>query len=137
MTDKVKQIIAALRAGCAEECSCADCPLLEWCHTDEVLLNKDAADLIESLAAELEQVKQERDGLNIMLAQAQSMLETRTRERDAALEDLRDACLCRTCAHEAYCAGSIDGCEGCRKRRGCPCRAGRPDCNWQWRGVEV
>ena len=58
-------------------------------------------------------------------------------EKDVALEDLRDACLCRTCAHEAYCAGSIDGCEGCRKRRGCPCRAGRPDCNWQWRGVEV
>lgn len=41
--------------------------------------------LIESLSAQLEQVEKERDGLNIMLAQAQAMLETRTKERDAAL----------------------------------------------------
>lgn len=48
--------------------------------------------IIESLAAELEQVKQERDGLNILLGQAQSMLETRTRERDAAVKDVKSLC---------------------------------------------
>lgn len=58
-----------------------------------------AADLIDFLAAELEQVKQERDGLNIMLGQAQSMLETRTRERDAAIEDMQKSALylCQVC----------------------------------------
>lgn len=59
---------------------------------------KETADLIESLAAELEQVKRERDGLNILLAQAQSMLETRTRERDAAVQDLNMSCPCEVCA---------------------------------------
>lgn len=81
-----------------------------------------AADLIESLAAELEQVKQERDGLNILLGQAQSMLETRTRERDAAVEDLRTkAYYCETCAH--YTPGYF--CSGCRNKS-----------NWQWRGAK-
>lgn len=44
--------------------------------------------LIESLSAQLEQVEMERDGLNILLAQAQAMLETRTKERDAAVNEL-------------------------------------------------
>lgn len=61
MIEKAKMIVAALRTDCAEQSACADCPLRAWCRTDEVLLNKDTADLIESLAAELEQVKRERD----------------------------------------------------------------------------
>ena len=52
----------------------------------------EAADLIESLAAELEQVK---------------------RERDAAVEDLRTkAYYCETCAH--YTPGYF--CSGCRNK---------------------
>lgn len=88
------------------------------------------ADLIESLCAELEQVKQERDGLNILLGQAQSMLETRTRERDAAVEDLRkvcqatEVCFCCKSHNTNYTEYVSNDCMDCIRH-----------CNWQWRGV--
>lgn len=86
-----------------------------------------AADLIESLSEQLEQVTNERDGLNILLAQAQAMLETRTKERDAAAEIL---------------AGN---CDACNKEHCKDCRwfddMTRQDRtlkdNWKWCGVEV
>lgn len=75
--------------------------------------------LIESLSTQLEQVENERDGLNIMLAQAQAMLETRTKQRDAAIADLklvvsggermRKQMVCPKCKHEfTYDNGDID-----------------------------
>lgn len=78
------------------------CPAYNVCPTGTAGWNNEcmfetAADLIESLSAELEHVTQERDGLNILLGQAQSMLETRTRERDAAVQDLNACCPCEVC----------------------------------------
>lgn len=90
MIDEVKRVVETLRYCEETGARCGECPSgknergIPNCHS---LGN--IADLIESLAAELEQVKQERDGLNILLVQAQSMLETRTRERDAAIKDLQ------------------------------------------------
>lgn len=86
MTDDVKWIVEELRK-----------PV--WGEAVRVVNDRlrTAALMIESLAAELEQVKQERDGLNILLVQAQSMLETRTRERDAAVGDLNMCCPCEAC----------------------------------------
>lgn len=86
------------------------------------------------LAAELEQVKQERDGLSIMLTAAQSASETYKRERDAAVEDLRGACA--FCAHVRDCL--VTGCsedmgEACKQ---CPCETCIHDSNWQWRGAK-
>lgn len=83
--------------------------------------------LIESLSAQLEQVEKERDGLNIMLAQAQAMLETRTKERDAAVKDLYFAesaggYFCGICKHGKP--------EDCDKRK-----LEHEEC-WQWRGVQ-
>lgn len=78
---------------------------------------------------QLEYVNNERDGLNIMLAQAQAMLETRTKERDAAVEDLRKVC---RAVSVCFCCKSRDAeyvsndCMDCVN-----------SCNWQWRGVEV
>jgi len=94
--------------------------------------------LIESLSAQLEQVEKERDGLNIMLAQAQAMLETRTKERDAAIADLREADLI-DCMHcKAYNTNIIPcqcDCENC-KIVNCACKTCVRNSNWQWRGVQ-
>lgn len=87
----------------------------------EKMRNLEAADLIESLAAELEQVK---------------------RERDAAVEDLRDADRidCEHCASyddaatEERCGGADYLCDKCT-RTDCPCRTCRDCSNWTWRGV--
>jgi len=92
----------------------------------ECTLSRDSAmsliDEIESLSTQLDQVTRERDGLNIMLTQAQAMLETRTKERDAAVNIMAENPRCETCKH--YTPGYF--CVGCR----------RGD-KWQWRGVEV
>ena len=61
MTEKAKRIVAALRVVCDER-SCEGCPCSDWCHKRKVnCLDDDAADLIESLSAQLEQVTRERD----------------------------------------------------------------------------
>lgn len=88
-----------------------------------------AALMIESLAAELEQVKQERDGLNILLVQVQAMLETRTHERDAAVQDLTNYCQhCWTCFFEPKDINE-EPCKSCEDIRKPFVRK-----NWQWRG---
>ena len=69
----------------------------------------EAADLIESLSAQLEQV---------------------TRERDVAVEALRDTACCSDCKNYAT---QMDS-EPCKTCLMCPSQS-KP--NWQWRGVEV
>jgi len=78
MTDKVERIVDALRVICSEY-ECCECPSDAWCHNKGQCLDWDAADLIESLSAELEQVK---------------------RERDAAVKDLRTNKSCCTCIND-------------------------------------
>lgn len=117
MTDDAKRLINAIRAVCAEQGDCDNCPKRDYCYYGgDYALRNNAADLIESLAAELEQVKQERDGLNILLAQAQSMLETRTRERDAAVEDIPRAC--------GYCKHYEEYTNQCTNSLPCACVSG-------------
>lgn len=117
MTDEANLIVNTLRE-CAVATPCSKCVL--FCGSDECFFTA-TAKVIESLAAELEQVKQERDGLNILLGQAQSMLETRTRERDTAIAIIAGTPSCETCAH--YTPGYF--CPGCRNKS-----------NWQFCGVK-
>ena len=87
MTDNAKKIVDALRAVCNEQDYCPDCAANEWCHGNATKpLDDDAADMIEALSAELEQVKQERDGLSIMLTSAESAFETVKRELESFME---------------------------------------------------
>lgn len=75
MTDEAKRCVEALRVRCRERDSCDGCAKDDYCHYhgDEAL-HDFAAYLIESLAAEMEQ--------------AQSMLYTRTHERDGLQMEL-------------------------------------------------
>lgn len=133
MIDEAKKFVEALRAKCSEQGDCNSCAKSDYCYYGgDYAMRNEAADLIESLAAELEQVKQERDGLSIMLTQAQTMLETRTRERDAAVEGLRG--ICYACKNDT---------PGKLYRESPVCLACMHnmddedlDDNWQWRGVK-
>ena len=94
----------------------------------EKMRNLEAADLIEALAAELEQVKQERDGLSIMLTATQSAAETYKRERDTAVADVAKLKRCEHCiGYEEFLKidGNIERCNACEERS-----------HWQWRGVK-
>lgn len=55
MIEEAKLIVAALRTSCEENGSCPDCPVNYWCHAKNGdRLEEAAADLIESLSAQLE-----------------------------------------------------------------------------------
>lgn len=124
MTEEAKLIVDTLRYCEESGARCGNCPSghdergIPNCHSQSVI-----ADLIESLSAQLEQVEKERDGLNIMLAQAQAMLKTRTKERDAAIRDMTLVGICETCRHHNNSATSK--CIACLSWYS----------NWQWRGV--
>lgn len=111
MTEEAKRTVEHLREN-AEFQWCSDCYVGDECggayHSNCHFLR--IADLIESLSAELEQVKQ---------------------ERDAAVKDLRTFTEpCRACVH----VGSNDICHEC----GFELIEGHhiTRTNWQWRGVK-
>lgn len=89
----------------------------DWMWLDDIC--KQAADLIESLSAELEQVKAERDTAVKQL-----------KEVDA------EGLYCSHCKHDALCEGPILlGCGSC-ERESCPCHTCEDSSNWQWCGVQ-
>ena len=119
MTKEAKRIVAALRVVCDER-SCEDCPCYDWCHMRKVnCLDDAAANMIESLSAQLEQV---------------------TRERDAAIRQQLEAYknnpfACNFCKHDEVCDGRLLACGDCDMD--CPCNTCIDHDKWQWRGVEV
>ena len=65
MNEMAMRIVNALRVECGER-ACTACPCDDWCSGREVnCLDNDAADLIESLSAQLDQVTRERDAAEI------------------------------------------------------------------------
>lgn len=109
MTDEAKKIVDALRCNCDEESKCDICEY----HTNGgcygMLLDANAANMIERLFAELEKTKQ---------------------ERDAAVNDISRAC--RYCKHfkqDVECC-DIPGC--CNNP---DWNIGGINSGWEWRGV--
>lgn len=108
MTEKTMRLIKAMRTRCAEQSDCNNCPKYDYCRIDgDQVMRNEAADLIESLAAELEQV---------------------TRERDVAVERLAEFAPCSECAHhrnnDGNCSGELY------------CKSHNTGFTWQWRGVK-
>lgn len=120
MTDEANTCVEILKKAARFGVSdCQYCPAYIVCPTGTAGWNNEcmletAADLIESLSAELEQVMH---------------------ERDAAVEDLKGTCT--SCIN--YCASLLPyGCQGdmreeCEK---CPCTTCERGSNWQWRGAK-
>ena len=118
MTDEMKQFVEELRE-----------PV--WGESVRVVNDRlrTAALMIEFLSASREQVKQERDGLNIMLTSATSAAETYKRERDALLRELKARFGCEMCTHQAP--------KGFDDYISNDCMDCINFCNWQWRGAKV
>lgn len=123
MTDEAKRFLNLKEdAQALREIEWTDCAMNPRVCT--TMMHK-AADLIESLAAELEHAG---------------------RERDALLRDLRDAdqCGCEHCKHYKHCLAeeAEDAyedydyvCSACG-RDDCPCKTCAGCSNWEWRGAE-
>ena len=115
MTEEANVCLDTLRkaAHIGSSFDCHDCPAYTACPTGTAGWNNEcifdtAADLIESLSADLEQVK---------------------RERDAAVEALQDSVLCEECEHYEK-SMQEEPCNACMKSPYCF----KP--NWRWRGVK-
>lgn len=114
MTDEAKRCVEHLRNN-AEFQWCSDCYVSDGCgdayKADCYFLR--IANLIESLAAELEQVKQERDESNRILAQVRAALESRIVERDQ--REIVKSCDNCTQAEQFWNPnGNIEYCRDCR-----------------------
>ena len=129
MTDEAKKIMED--AQTLREIMLDDC--IDFPHVVHTMCHK-AADLIESLGAELEQVKQERDEawkvVESVSKQNELMggaLEHIKRERDAAITDMKDIAdnyvVCMHCEKRQDESGA---CDRWHDQIGC----------WEWRGVK-
>lgn len=96
-------------------------------EADPCAVMHSAIGVIESLTAELEQVKQELDGLTFMLTAAESAAETYKRERDAAIADIPRAC--------GYCKHHVESTHQYTNSLPCAHVSG-VNTRWQWRGTK-
>lgn len=122
MTEAANQCVEALRWSHYHD-DCTDendtCPVKDEClRCDSVLCNvRIAADLIESLSAQLEQV---------------------TRERDAAIRDIDEAAPCFACIRFERNGGDCIGAHVCIDDILQDALGGKyADYYWQWRGAEA
>ena len=102
--------------------------------------NKGLLEKIGRLERELDEVRQERDGLSILLTSAESAFETMKRERDAAMAQLKEVDVnsyfeCAHCKHEELCDSPVWPCNDCDDEE-CPCHTCSEGSKWQWRGVQ-
>lgn len=128
MTEEAKNIVEALRMCGVSAFRCEDCPVHIPAQSCENDLN--AADLIESLYAELDEAQQENAGLSIMLMSAQSASETWKQMAEAIQRDFGEFSA-RINAGE-----DLMGCEYCKKNYaegGCSCNCLN---DFEWRGVQ-
>ena len=115
MTDEIKLTIDTLRYCEESGARCGECPSgvdekgIPRCHSQAHI-----ADLIESLASELEQVKL---------------------ERDEALEHVKVLGACAYCRHDSFCKSTIPDCMNC-KDESCPCYTCGHQSKWQWCGAK-
>ena len=128
MTDK--EIIQALR--CGEDANGTPRPE----PSDEEIVCYDplklaAADLIERLTAENEDLRKEIEWKDMVIVLAQRERAKAEAGRDAALADLADARSCKTCKY----ACDTRDCSSCKSKT-CKCRECHLDKNaWEWRGL--
>lgn len=118
MTDKAKKFVEALRTKCAEQGDCNSCAKSDYCYYGgDYAMRSEAADLIESLAAELEQVK---------------------RERDAAVNDITESAPCFACKNFRRNGGECKGAKSCLWAM-IECEEFDEEytgMSWEWRGVK-
>ena len=106
----------------------------------------DAVALIDKLLESKKQLERERDEarndldtLNYATTELHSAYDAMERERDAAVEQLKevdrgDLFRCSHCIHDELCNDGLTSCIDCDKD--CSCHTCKNGSNWQWRGVQ-
>ena len=107
-----------------------------WTSCDVDKVGMDAADLIERLTADNEELRKEIEWKDMVIALAQRKQAEAEAERDALLEIAKKGKDCETCKNRAVCVKPgtdvAHWCDRCEEK--CRCYGCGGD-NWEWRGV--
>ena len=127
-----EEIVKALREDCktcSESLICENGTNLAGLYC----ANKDAADLIERVTADVADLRKELEWKDMVIVLAQREQAKAEAERDAAIADLKISSGCTSCKY--HCSDTIF-CRDCTKKQNCKCIScslGLP--NWEWRGL--
>ena len=121
----------------AEDC-CSACPYWDDCNAEDAMvqLAADALALIQQLESKFECSTMTIDGLTATLLKCNAIIEQLQAERDALLNDLREADMieCEHCKHyrinDPECSCECGTCIN-----PCPCNECYHNNLWAWRGI--
>ena len=130
-----KEIAKALRC-CQFGEPCDRCTVVRDQNCVDVM-HKCAADLIERLTAENEELRKEIEWKDMVIALAQREQAKAEAERDALIEQIKERHDCLDCKHNDFC--EFDGaiffdCMNCVKKN-CTCAGCYDYSRWEWRGL--
>ena len=133
MTDK--EIVQALRC-CKFGVPCEKCPVVgnKDCFEE---VNTAAAELIERLTAENEELRKEIEWKDMIISLAQRKQAKAEAERDALTEQIKKRHDCMDCKHNDFCdfdSYTVLDCMNC-VQEGCPCTGCFDSSSWEWRGL--
>ena len=133
MTDK--EIVQALRC-CKFGVPCEKCPVVgkKDCFEE---VNTAAAELIERMTAENEELRKEIEWKDMIISLAQRKQAKAEAERDALTEQIKERHDCRDCKHNDFCdfdSYTVLDCMNC-VQEGCPCAGCFDSSRWEWRGL--
>ena len=130
-----QEIVQALRC-CKLGDPCEKCPVVgkKDCFEE---VNTAAAELIERLTAENEELRKEIEWKDMIISLAQRKQAKAEAERDALTEQIKERHDCRDCKHNDFCdfdSYTVLDCMNC-VQEGCPCTGCFDSSSWEWRGL--
>ena len=129
------EIIQALRC-CKLGVPCEKCPVVgnKDCFEE---VNTAAAELIERLTAENEELRKEIEWKDMIISLSQRKQAKAEFERDALTEQIKERHDCRDCKHNDFCdfdSYTVLDCMHCVPEV-CPCAGCLDSSRWEWRGL--
>ena len=130
-----KEIVQDLRC-CKFGVPCEKCPVVgkKDCFEE---VNTAAAELIERLTAENEELRKEIEWKDMIISLAQRKQAKAEAERDALTEQIKERHDCRDCKHNDFCdfdSYTVLDCMHCVPEV-CPCAGCFDSSRWEWRGL--
>ena len=130
-----KEIVQALRC-CKFGVPCEKCPVVgkKECFEE---VNTAAAELIERMTAENEELRKEIEWKDMIISLAQRKQAKAEAERDALTEQIKERHDCRDCKHNDFCdfdSYTVLDCMHCVPEV-CPCAGCLDSSRWEWRGL--
>ena len=131
-TNDLLEALARLRVETGS-LACLGCGREHNCSTHGCAILRAAADLIERLTADVEDLRKELEWKDMVIALAQKEQAEAEAERDAEIADLKISSGCDSCKY--HCSDTTFCCD-CTKKKNCKCTSCSLGLtNWEWRGL--